>query len=83
MFISYMQKKMVAKDLLSDVNSACQDLNAGGLTWAKTTVILYVGAKNWAKKSGINQKSSSSGKYLVHQAIGGVFLPRSPVPYGF
>ena len=25
----------------------------------------------------------SSGKYLVHQAIGGVFLPRSPVPYGF
>ena len=25
----------------------------------------------------------SSGKYFVHQAIGGVFLPRSPVPYGF
>ena len=25
----------------------------------------------------------SSRKYLVHQAIGGVFLPRSPVPYGF
>lgn len=44
-FISYMQKKMVAKDLLSDVNSACQDLHAGGLTWAKTTVILYLLAK--------------------------------------
>ena len=41
-FISYIQKKMVAKDLLSDVNPACQDLNAGGLTWAKTTVILYI-----------------------------------------
>ena len=25
----------------------------------------------------------SSGRYLLHQAIGGVFLPRSPVPYGF
>ena len=25
----------------------------------------------------------SSGIYLVHQAIGGVFLPRSPVPHGF
>lgn len=44
-YISYMQKKMVAKDLLSDVNSACQDLNAGGLTLAKKTVILYVLAK--------------------------------------
>lgn len=36
---------MVAKDLLSDVNSACQDLHAGGLTWAKTSVILYLRAK--------------------------------------
>lgn len=45
-FISYMQKKMVAKDLLSDVNSACQDLHAGGLTWAKMTVILYLRAKS-------------------------------------
>ena len=25
----------------------------------------------------------SSGRYLLHQAIGGVFLPRSPVPHGF
>ena len=25
----------------------------------------------------------SSGKYLVHQATGGVFSPRSPVPYSF
>ena len=61
MFISYMQKKMVAKDLLSDVNLACQDLHAGGLTWAKTTVILYLLAKivqRCAKKSRINQKSS-------------------------
>ena len=35
MFISYMQKKMVAKDLLSDVNLACQDCTLEALPGRK------------------------------------------------
>ena len=40
------------------------------------------GFSPWRRPTA-EEEHMSSGRYLLHQAIGGVFLPRSPVPYGF